>query len=89
MVSVRTWCVKTYREGRIGINLILGGDAKAGVAVSSGPRQVDRCLQLVVNLLVDGAAELGTVVSERTHNIYFCCDSKPVAELGSPREYPA
>lgn len=55
---------KTYREGRVRINLILGGDAEAGVAVSSGPRQVHSRLQLVVDLLVDGAAKLGAVVAE-------------------------
>lgn len=55
---------QTYREGRIRINLVLGGDAKAGVAVSSGPRQVHSRLQLLVDLLVDGAAKLGPVVSE-------------------------
>lgn len=59
---------KTYREGRIRINLILGGDAKAGVAVSSGPRQVHSRLQLVVDLLVDGTAKLGAVVSEGKHD---------------------
>lgn len=57
--------VKTYREGCVGINLVLGGDAEAGVAVSSSPRQVDSCLQLLVDLLVDGASELGAVVPER------------------------
>lgn len=60
---------RTHREGRIGIDLVLGGDAKAGVAVSSGPRQVHRRLQLVVDLLVDGAAELGAVVSEGERDI--------------------
>lgn len=63
--------VKTYGEGRIGINLILGGDPEAGVAVSSGPRQVDGRLQLLVHLLVDGAAELGAIVSESKRDIFI------------------
>ena len=54
----------THREGCVGINLVLGGDAEAGVAVPGGPSQVDGRLQLTVDLLVDGATELGAVVPE-------------------------
>lgn len=69
VVLIPSGHAETYREGRIRINLILGGDAKAGVAVSSGPRQVHSRLQLLVDLLVDGAAELGTVISEGKQDI--------------------
>lgn len=55
--------VAPYRERCVGINLVLGCNAKVGVAVASGPSQVDCCLQLVVHLLVDGAPELGAVIS--------------------------
>lgn len=58
----------THREGRVGVDLILGGDAEAGVAVSGGPRQVHGRLQLVVDLLVDGAPELSAIVSGREHH---------------------
>lgn len=54
----------THREGCIRINLILGSDAKAGVAVSSSPGQVDSRLQLVIHLLVDGTAKLSAIISE-------------------------
>lgn len=54
----------THREGCISVNLILGSDAKAGVAVSSSPCQVDGCLQLVVHLLVDRTTKLSAIISE-------------------------
>ena len=54
----------THREGCIRINLILGSDAKAGVAVSCSPGQVDGRLQLVVHLLVDGTTKLSAIVSK-------------------------
>jgi len=54
---------RTHGEGRLGVDLVLGGDAEAGVAVAGGPGQVHGRLQLLVHLLVDGAAELGAVVS--------------------------
>lgn len=55
--------VASYREGCVGIDLVLGCDAKASVAVASGPGQVDCCLQLVVHLLVDGPAKLCAIIS--------------------------
>lgn len=57
-------CDATHRERRIRVNLVLGCNAEAGVAVSSSPGQVDGCLQLVVYLLVDGAAKLSAIISE-------------------------
>lgn len=54
----------THREGCIRINLILGSDAKAGVAVSGSPGQVDCCLQLVIHLLVDGTTKLSAIIPE-------------------------
>lgn len=59
-----TGAPRTHREGSIRIDLILGTDAKAGVAVSSCPGQIDSCLQLIVHLLVDGPAKLSAVISE-------------------------
>lgn len=56
----------TYRQRRVFIQLVFGGDAKAGVVAAGGPGQSDGRLQLIVHLLVDGAAELGPVVSEHT-----------------------
>ena len=55
---------RSYRDGRVLVQLVLGGDAEAGVAVPGSPGQVDGRLQLTVDLLVDGAAELGAVVPE-------------------------
>lgn len=55
----------THSEGGIIVNLVLGSDAKAGVAVSSSPGQVHSRLQLVIHLLVDGATELSAIISER------------------------
>lgn len=54
----------THREGCIRINLILGSDAKASVAVSGSPGQVDSCLQLVIHLLVDRATKLSAIISK-------------------------
>lgn len=54
----------THGERRIRVNLVLGRDAKAGVAVSGSPGQVHGRLQLVVYLLVDGTAKLSAVISE-------------------------
>lgn len=53
----------TYRQRRILIQLVFGSDAKAGVVAAGGPGQSDGRLQLVVHLLVDGAAELRPVVT--------------------------
>lgn len=64
MMAMRLCFYYTHREGCIRINLILGSDAEAGVTVSGGPRQVDRRLQLVIHLLVDGAAKLSAIISE-------------------------
>ena len=55
----------THRQGRVLVQLVLGGDAEAGVVAAGGPGQGDGGLQLVVHLLVDGAAELGAVVAGR------------------------
>lgn len=54
-----------YRQRRILIQLVFGSDAKAGVVAAGGPGQSDGCLQLVVHLLVDGAAELRPVITGR------------------------
>lgn len=59
----------TYREGSIGINLILGSDSKTGVAVSRSPGKVDSCLQLVIHLLVDGTTKLSAIISEEKRQI--------------------
>lgn len=53
----------THRERCIRVNLVLGCDAKAGVAVSGSPGQVDSRLKLVVYFLVDGTAKLSTVIT--------------------------
>lgn len=55
----------THRQRGVFIQLVFGGDAKASVVTAGGPGQSDRCLQLVVHLLVDGAAKLGPIVTER------------------------
>lgn len=54
----------TYRQRRVFVQQVFGSDAKAGVVTAGGPGQSHRRLQLVVDLLVDGAAELGAVVPE-------------------------
>lgn len=56
----------SYRQRGVLIQLVLGSDAEAGVVAASGPGQGHGGLQLVVHLLVDGAAELGPVVTART-----------------------
>ncbi len=61
----------TYREGRVGIDLILGRDAKAGVAVAGGPGQVDPRLQLIVHFLVDGATELCSIIPVNLKHIFL------------------
>lgn len=58
----------SYRQRGILIQLVLGSDAEAGVVAASGPGQGDGCLQLVVHLLVNGAAELGPVVTGTTQD---------------------
>lgn len=63
-LHIRLYYHYTHREGCIRINLILGSDAKTGVAVSGSPRQVDGCLQLVIHLLVDGTTKLSAIISE-------------------------
>lgn len=55
----------THRQRGVFVQLVFGRDAKASVVTAGGPGQSDRRLQLVVHLLVDGAAELGAVVTER------------------------
>lgn len=54
----------THGERRIRVDLVLGCDAEAGVAVSGSPGQIDGRLQLVVYFLVDGTAKLSTVISD-------------------------
>ena len=61
---ITTATTTTHREGCIRINLVLGSDAKASVAVSGSPGQIDGCLQLVIHLLVDGTTKLSAVISE-------------------------
>lgn len=57
----------TYRQRRIFIQLVFGSDAKAGVVAASGPGQSDGRLQLIIHLLVDGAAELCPVITGRIY----------------------
>lgn len=54
----------THGDGRIFIQLVFSGDAEASVVAAGGPGQSHRRLQLLVHLLVDGAAELRAVVAE-------------------------
>ena len=54
---------RSYRDGRVLVQLVLGGDAEAGVVAAGRPGQGDCRLQLVVHLLVDGAPELSPVVA--------------------------
>lgn len=56
----------THRQGSVLIQLVFGSDAEACVVAASRPGQVDGCFQVAVHLLVDGATELCTVVTERT-----------------------
>lgn len=62
-VAIGTVPAVAYRESSVGINLILGGDAKSRVAIPGGPGQVDSSLELVVHLLVNGASKLSAVIS--------------------------
>lgn len=54
----------THGDGRVLVQLVFGGDAEASVVAAGGPGQSHRRLQLLVHLLVDGAAELRAVVPE-------------------------
>lgn len=56
---------RTYRERRVFVQLVFSGDAEASVVAAGGPGQSHRRLQLVVHLMVDGAAELCPVVTAR------------------------
>lgn len=58
----------SYRQRSVLIQLVLGSDAEASVVAASGPGQGDGCLQLVVHLLVDGAAELSPIVTGRARD---------------------
>ncbi len=60
---MKSW--STYRQRGVFVQLVFGSDAEASVVTAGGPGQSDRCLQLVVHLLVDGAAELGPIITER------------------------
>lgn len=55
----------TYRQRGVFIQLVFGSNAKTSVVAAGGPGQSDRRLQLVIHLLVDGAAKLGPIVTER------------------------
>lgn len=54
----------THRERCIRIDLILGSDSKASVAVSSSPGEVYSRLKLVIHLLVDGTTKFSAIISE-------------------------
>lgn len=60
---LNSWC--TYRQRSVFVQLVFGGDAEASVVAPGGPGQSNRCLQLVVHLLIDGAAKLGPIVTKR------------------------
>lgn len=55
---------KTYREGSVGVDLILGSDAEASVAVAGGPGQIYGRLQVIVHLLINGPTELCAIIPE-------------------------
>lgn len=59
----------THRQRRVFVYLVFGSDAEAGVVAAGGPGQSDRCLQLVIHLLEDGATKLCSIVTESTADI--------------------
>lgn len=56
--------VSSYRQGGILIQLVFGSNSKACIITASCPGQVDRCLQVAVHLLINGATELGAIITE-------------------------
>lgn len=52
-IAIQRQSHNTYREGSVGIDLILGTDAEACVAVASSPGQIHGCLQVIIHLLIN------------------------------------
>lgn len=51
--------------------MILGRDAKVGVAVAGGPGQVDPRLQVIIHFLVNGATEFCSIIPVILKHIFI------------------
>lgn len=64
-----TWSLSctTYTDGGVLVQLVFGCNAEACAVATSGPCQVDCCLQLVAHLLVNGASKLRSIIALKDH----------------------
>lgn len=74
------WRVSPHRQRGIFVQLVFGSNAETSVVAASCPGQGNRRLQLVIYLLVDGAAKLSPVITEREQTFIYLRKQKSILQ---------